>query len=149
LTPEQIARHEAAHVAMALTVGIPVRSVKVDGSSGEVEYLPHSHTPEGALRRMLVVLAGLAETAPVGGLPRWPLNPSDGPDEERPDRTLLAELAQRLDLTEADYRAVEIEALRLSTTPEYLRLVESITGELGYRPVLDRASLAITTGRVI
>jgi hypothetical protein len=150
VTPEDVARHEAGHVAMALTLGVPVKCVGLDGAGGFVEYSPHSHTREGALRRMMIILGGLFETAESGDdLPRWPLDPLDGPDCERQDRTLLAELAERVGLTERDYNSIEATALRLSATSDFDRIVVGITGAMGYRPVLDRGDLALLAGRAI
>jgi hypothetical protein len=140
VTTEEIARHEAGHYAMGLTVGLPVRTVALtdNGTAGYVAYDRCSHTTHGCVMRIMTVLGGLIETAPPDGLPAWPLDPNDGPDEEREDRYLLKSLVDRLDLTHSDYRTLVIAALRLSASSDYQRLVTAISGTLDYTPIIDR-----------
>lgn len=138
MTPEDIARHEGAHAAMAVTLGVPVKFVGLDQAGGYVEYEPHSHTPEGAARRMMVILAAVIETATNGDdLPEWPIDPDDGPAELRHDRHLLAELAQRLQLGEREYGQILKATLDITCTDAYRHLVEAVTGGLDFTPRID------------
>ena len=135
MTPEQIARHEAAHCSMAVTLGVPVRYVGLTATGGFVEYEPHSHTRKGATLRMMIILGGLIETAETGAdLPAWPIDPDAGPDAERSDRRLLALLADRLKLSEGEYRQIVLAALKVSLGAGYEQLVTGISGVLDYTP---------------
>jgi hypothetical protein len=138
VTPEDIARHEGAHAAMAVTLGVPVKFVGLDQAGGYVEYEPHSHTPEGAARRMMIILAAIIETAATADdLPEWPIDPDDGPAELRHDRHLLAELSLRLELDESEYRHLVTTTLKITCTDAYRHLVEAVTGGLDFTPRID------------
>lgn len=129
---------------MAVTLQVPVKCVGLtDGGGGYVEYEPHSHTHDGAVNRIMVILGGLIESADTADdLPAWPLDPEAGPYEERADRRLLATLAKRLELTERQYDRIEGHALTLASHPTYRQMVTAITGTLDFTPIIDRDCLA-------
>jgi hypothetical protein len=142
MTAEEIARHEAGHAAMAVTLGIPVRLVAADASGGRVEYLERN-TRSGAIHSLMVILAGIVEYArDDDDLPEWPIEVNGGREGERYDREHLKHLAERLSLTESDWRTIVIATLTLSARPEYQRLITAACGLLDYTPVIDRELLA-------
>ena len=144
MTPEEIARHEAGHAAMAVLLGVGVRCVGLDPHGGYVEYDAHSHTPEGAVNRMLIILAGLIESARTADdLPTWPLNTTAGRDGEQHDRTLLKTLADTHELTESGWETILITALTITSKDRFYRMLVTATcGLLDYRPILNRELLA-------
>jgi hypothetical protein len=143
MTDDDVARHEAAHAAMAITLGVGVKAMGRDPNGGYVEYDAHSHTHQGAIHRMMILLAALAETAATGDdLPDWPINPDHGNPCTRHDRQLLAALADRVGLTEREYRRLLITTLRLTCTREYQLLVTAASGRLDYTPTISRDDLA-------
>jgi hypothetical protein len=71
VSPEQVARHEAAHACAAVLLGVPVRRVGVHEAGGQVEFFPviadindrpidavAAAMRDAARRRMKAVLAG-------------------------------------------------------------------------------------------
>lgn len=107
---ERIARHEAAHAAFAIMLGVPVKCVALDAAGGYCEYSEdHSVTD-----RMLIILGALIEDAEVDeDYPEWPIDSEAGPDAQRADRRLLKRLADRIELDERlqaldDHRAEHV-----------------------------------------
>jgi hypothetical protein len=142
MTDDDVARHEAAHAAMAITLGVGVKAMGRDPNGGYVEYDAHSHTHQGAIHRMMIILAALIETAETGDdLPTWPINPDTGDPCTRHDRQLLATLADRLSFTEREYRDLMITTLRLTCRREYQLLVTAASGLMDYVPRIGRDDL--------
>lgn len=143
MTDDDVARHEAAHAAMAITLGVGVKALGRDTNGGYVEYDAHSHTHQGAIHRMMIILAALAETAETGDdLPDWPIDPEAGDTCTRHDRQLLSALADRVGLTEHEYRRLVITTLHLTSSHDYQLLVTAASGLLDYTPRISRDLLA-------
>jgi hypothetical protein len=143
VTTEEIARHEAGHAAMAIFLGIDVRYMGFAPDGGIVEYgAPFSHTPEGAVYRMMIVLGGLIESARDGDdIPDWPIDPDAGRNGEQHDRQMLKTLGERLRFTDSEWRRILIAALTVSTNDFYRALVVAACGLLDHTPIIDRALL--------
>ena len=142
MTTEEIALHEAGHAAMAIFLGIPVLRVALDERGGYVRYEPHSHTPIGAVRRMMVILGGLIESARDGtDIPDWPIDPYAGREGEYYDREMLKTLSDRLRFTDSEWRRILVTALTISDDRFYRALVTCASGLLDFTPTIDRELL--------
>jgi hypothetical protein len=144
---ERTMAHEAAHAAMALTVGLPIEIIRCEYGTAHVAYR-YADTYENAERFFLCTLAPIiTEAVTSADFPAWPLNPYDGPPHQRHDRAQLRATADRLNLDAAGYRDLRIKALRIMSEPEYERLMVAITGTLDWTPCIDRDLLSRVTRR--
>lgn len=132
---ETIARHEAGHAAMCMILGVSVKVIDTIGDGGTtVGYTVHNLDVTDrttALHRMMVLLAGLIESADDWEqIPKWPLRHGmPGSDE-----TGLAILADALALTAKGYDDLLHQTINIMLTREYLMLHSTITGVLDYHP---------------
>ena len=93
---ERVCAHEAGHAAACVALGVPVRVIDVagDGLAGRVDHDFEIRSPGDVQDRMLIILAGMVESAPTRGhLPSWPLRYDATTDERN-----LAHLAYILGL---------------------------------------------------
>jgi hypothetical protein len=137
VTPEDVADHEAGHACAAVCLGVPVRLIDAVGNGVSRGWVSHGlgevASAEDAVKRMVIILCGLIES---DWLPEWPLDPSQSRDEYN-----LHVLAEWLGLDERGYRDVQLQALKLSYSPAYLRLHSAVTGTLDFTPRIDAALL--------
>jgi hypothetical protein len=137
VTPEDVADHEAGHACAAVCLGVPVKLIDVAGDGISRGWVSHGlgevASVDDAVKRMVIILCGLIES---DCLPEWPLDPSQSRDEHN-----LQVLAEWLGLDERGYRDVQLQALKLSYSPAYLRLHSAITGTLDFTPRIDAALL--------
>jgi hypothetical protein len=134
VTADQVARHEAGHAVAAVLLGIPVLLIDVIGDAKSLGFVRHAGEritgPDMARKRMVLTLCGPIESAESwDDVPSWPLETHRSTDERN-----LSVLADYLGLNGAGYRAVFLEALKLTLTDEYRRLYTAITGCLDYTP---------------
>lgn len=130
-----ICRHEAAHAAMGMFWDVPIRSISVADGGGVCEYSPvFSHDREGAVKRMMCILAGPIES---DAAPSWPVRLDGGPAEFRDDRRVLSEIIRAHDITEGEYEDIVGAAVKAASTPTYQRTLTAVAAGLAETPVLD------------
>src|SRR5665809_15355 len=137
----QTALHEAGHACAAIVLGLDVSLVS--------RWSPHPHLWLGETRLPDLFddldrdkardIAKMILCGPIMAdqeVPTWPLSKSNTGDE-----TQLAILAEYMRLDESGWLGVRAAAFELTTTDEYCRLFEGVTGLLEHFPRLDTAML--------
>lgn len=135
---DQVARHEAAHVAACLCLHIPIYGVECTATSGTTHVWPEDFDEAQIRDHALMVLVGpICSEGEAGEVPDWPPR-LDAPQK---DERELAYYSRRLELDEAGWNRLVLDACRLATSPRFEAIYHETLGELERRPALDYRAL--------
>lgn len=139
---EDLKHHEAGHYAMAALLGMPVVEVAaVSGSTtgrGHVLFWFHPSSREDAIRKVVIILAGLLEVADWREF-RWGrLDPQRSTDEAQ-----LLELIEAWSIQQETYDRLITDTLRLMASDEFDRLQSLIVAMLDHWPVVHERLLEV------
>jgi hypothetical protein len=144
VTQEEVARHEAGHVAACLTLKIPVTMARI-------EWGPYGLT--GGRTRSPDLFDGLdrdhARKVCRMLMAGWIMEPRElsayppGADSDQLDERWLSSLVRYLKLDEPAYYGLRSEAFTLTTEDEFVNTFETTVGIFERMPVIDEAGIRL------